>query len=181
MGLEKVKKKRVVLIDAPNLRLGPEVKINIIEFCSLLAGEKDTHVFYYYRFPELASGEDSFFNFFGFIHEGCWRELAKQGISFVAFPTIRNEEDRKIISDMATLLLRPEWLLGKNKTEIEEIVLVSGDGGFSRILELAKAENIKVKVIANEESYSQMLKNIADQIFFVGDLIEEYPKLILDP
>ena len=166
------------MIDGPNLRLGAEVKINIIEFCSLLAEEKDTHVFYYYRFPEIASGEDSFFSFFAFIHEGCWRELAKQGISFVAFPTIRNEEDRKIISDIATLLLRPEWLLGKN--EVEEIVLVSGDGGFSRTLELAKEENIKVKVVASEESCSPVLKNIADQILFLGDLIQEYPELILD-
>jgi hypothetical protein len=187
--LEKLeeKKKRVVLIDNPNLsriegEVGIEGRINTIEFCKLLARdkEKDTHIFYYYRPTEItrAEGEENpFLGFLDFLHDRLWRELAKQGISLVVFPAIRNKEDAMIIQDISILMFEREWLLLKN--EVEEIVLVSGDGGFSRILELVKEKKIRVKVVAGKERCARALREVADEICYIDDLLEKHPELIL--
>lgn len=178
-GLEEEKIRRV-FVDSENLRgvqKDTGVEVDQIQLSKLLAKERSTQIFYFFSPREISQKEtpeeQGFLGYLFFLFDEYREELEKVGIPVEIFPA-RSSVDVKIVSSIARTLLR-------EKDKIGEIVLVSGDGGFAEILELAKEEGVKIKVVAGKESCSKRLKNIADETFFIEDLIKEHSELILRP
>jgi uncharacterized LabA/DUF88 family protein len=178
--LEEEKTTRRVFVDSENLwgvQKDTGVKVDQIKLSKFLAEGRSTQIFYFFSPREISQKETSeergFLDYLYFLFDEYREELEKVGIPVKIFPA-RSSVDVKIISSIAQTLLR-------EKDKIGEIVLVSGDGGFAEVLELAKEEGIKVKVVAGKESCSKRLKNIADETLFIEDLIEEHSELILRP
>lgn len=94
--------------------------------------------------------------------------IKKVGFSINIFPQTKVEVDSQIISDMAELLFR----FKEGKETIKEIILISGDRSFYKILCRAKREGIKIKIISGKEMCSRKLKKIADEVIFLEDIIQ---------
>lgn len=62
--------------------------------------------------------------------------------------------------------------------EVSEIILLSGDGDFSMLLDYAKDKNVEVKLMpANKKSTSKILKSKKFlKIFFMEELISKFEK-----
>lgn len=179
----KKEKTRLFFVDDSNLggmkrEIGKE--LDMIELFKLLA-QKGDRIFFYYRPIEITQSENQeepFLRYLDFLQNRLWRALAREGISLVVFPATRSDEDAMIITDIAISVYKREWL--GLKDDVVEIVLISGDGGFAKILELAKEEEKKILVIAGRESCSKRLTEIAYEVLYIQDLVEEYPELILE-
>ena len=170
---------RRVFVDSENLWGFPKdtgIEVDQIQLSKLLAKGRSTQIFYFFSPREISQKETpeerGFLGYLYFLFDEYREELEKVGIPVEIFPA--RSVDVKVVSRIARTLLR-------EKDKIGEIVLVSGDGDFSEILELAKKEGVKVKVVAGKKSCSPRLKNIADETFFIEDLIEEHSELILRP
>lgn len=179
----KGEKARLFFVDDSNLggmkrEMGKA--LDTIEFFKLIAKKGDL-VFFYYRPIEITQSENQerpFLRYLDFLHNHLWRALAREGISLVVFPATSGNEDAMITTDIAISVYRREWL--GLKDDVVEIVLISGDGGFAKILELAKEEEKKILVIAGRESCSKRLIEIVDQVLYIQDIVEEHPELILE-
>ncbi len=67
----------------------------------------------------------------------------------------------------------------QEKTDLKRIIMFSGDGGFSGILQLAKDLGKEIWVVAGKTSCANWLEELTDKVYFLEDLIEENPDLIL--
>lgn len=168
----------MILVDSENLlgtKRAIEERLDEIELLKLLTNDKKSQIYYYFvpRQIILLSEEakDPFVGFMDFIFNELRPALEKEGHVFQTFIS-RDNIDSKMVTAIARLLLR-------GKRDIKEMVLISGDGDFAEILELAKEEGIKIIVVAGKTTCSRRLKEVAEEVLYVEDLIGEHSKLIL--
>jgi len=169
---------RMILVDSDNL-LGTkreiEERLDEIEFLKFLANNQKSQIYYYFVPRQITllaeEAKDPFVGFMEFLFNELRPALEKKGHFFKTFIS-RDNIDSKIVTDIARLLLR-------GKKDIKEIILISGDGDFAEILELAKEEGIKIIVVAGKKTCSRKLKEVAQEVFYVEDLIGEHSELIL--
>jgi len=182
LGLKK-EKTRLFFVDDSNLggmkrEIGKE--LDTIKLFKLLA-KKGDRIFFYYRPREITQSENQerpFLRYLDFLQNRLWQELSREGISLIVFPATKDNEDAMITTDIAISVYKREWL--GLEDDVVEIVLISGDGGFARILELAKEEEKKILVVAGRESCSKRLTEIADEVLYIQDLVKKHPELILE-
>jgi len=178
-------KQRLILVDGPNLlgiKRQMKEALDEEEFFKLLSHSGKTHIFYYYQPREIGKADEEqerpFLGYLDFLEKRLWQALIKEGISLKTFPATRGDVDVMITTDIAISLFKGS-LIGL-KEEIDEIVLVSGDGGFARILQVAKEEGKKITVIAGKENCSRRLMEVADDTLYIEELLEGHPELILN-
>lgn len=178
-----VQGKTVIFVDAPNL-LGAKEDAGQKELDdgklleAIIGDNKDVQIFYYLSSRESSDNKKNSVEYFiGYpdfvLTELQWKLIVESRISINIFPAIKMTVDSRIIEDIFELL----FLRRDKKYSFAEIIVISGDRAYAKALKRAKEEGIKVKIITSKNTGSRKLINVADEVAFLEDFIQQHPQL----
>ncbi len=131
------------------------------KFLELLAQDASTEISCYYEPKDPRNEKQSKTRLIDYFPILEW-QLEKQGINFDTFSAGRVSVDSRIFAALATMV---------RDDTITEIYLVSGDGDYAETLQVL-SEQKKVVVVSGEGCCSGLLKEVADEIQYIDDKID---------